>query len=61
MIAEYRIFNDLSGRYLATLNDDYLTFISKVHAQDYRKEMNLSPEVFKIVKVWREESDNRTP
>lgn len=58
MIAEYRIFNDLSGRYLAALNDDYLTFISKVHAQEYLKEMNLSPEVFKIVKVWREESDN---
>ena len=58
MIAEYRIFNDLSGRYLAVLNDDYLTFISKVHAQEYLKEMNLSPEVFKIVKVWRGESDD---
>ena len=61
MIAKYRIFNELSGRYLATFNDDYLTFISKVHAQEYLKEMNLSPEVFKIVKVWRGESDNRTP
>ena len=58
MIAEYRIFNDLSGRYLAVLNDDYLTFISKVHAQEYLKAMNLSPEVFKIVKVWRGESDD---
>lgn len=61
MIAEYRIFNDLSGRYLAALNDDYLTFVSKAHAQEYLKEMNLSSEVFKIVKVWRGESDNRTP
>lgn len=58
MIAEYRIFNELSGRYLATLNDDYLTFCSKFHAKAYLSEKNLNPDVFKIQRVWREESDS---
>lgn len=58
MIAEYRIFNELSGRYLATLNGDYLTFYNKLQAQAYIKNRGLSLEVFKIVKVWRGESDS---
>ena len=58
MIAEYRIFNELSGRYLAVLSGDYMTFVSKFHALAYLKDRNLSTEVFKIVKVWRGESDS---
>ena len=51
MNVEYRIFNDLSGRYLATLDDDYLTFCDKELAKEYLDERNLSQEVFKIERV----------
>lgn len=58
MIAVYRIFNESSGRYLAALNDDYLTFYSRLQAKAYLAEKNLSPEVFRIERVWRWECDD---
>ncbi|MGN0621821.1 MAG: hypothetical protein ACI4I9_08130 [Porcipelethomonas sp.] len=51
--AEYRIFNELSGRFLASNDNGYLTFSHKVFAEFYIKEKNLNPEFFKVKRVRR--------
>lgn len=47
----YLIFNDLSGRYLATIDDKYLGFASETAAEEYINMRGLNPEFFRIVKV----------
>ena len=46
----YLIFNDLSGRYLATLDDKYLSFATIKTAEAYMEKRGLNPEYFRIVR-----------
>lgn len=54
MKTEYRIFNELSGRFLCDLKDDYLTFRTASEAGAYIAKKNLSAKYFK---VWRAEME----